>query len=128
MSNDAHVDLDVENDGCHVTNGMKPTGSHDSLSVSLYCYYRKAENDAESDKDALTTAAVVADANQAHLTAVCLGLDRTNPGAYYAGANTVLLHESLKTAQEEAAATEDAVNAVNVRYPSWGGQSMTTTS
>lgn len=67
--------------------------------------------DAEADKDATLTAAAVADAHQAHLTAVCLGLDRTNPGAYYAGANAIVLQESLKAAQDEAAATETAVDA-----------------
>ncbi len=68
-------------------------------------------HDADRDKDAVLTAAAVADANQAHLTAVCIGLDRTNPGAYYAGANAILLQESLKTAQVEAEATEASVSA-----------------
>ena len=69
-------------------------------------------HDAERDKDALLTAAAVADANEAHLTAVCLGLDRTNPGAYYAGANAIILQETLKAAQEAAAATEASVDAI----------------
>lgn len=68
-------------------------------------------HDAKRDQDALLTAAAVSEANEAHLTAICLGIDRTNPGAYYAGANAIALQESLQLAQEEAAATEKAVNA-----------------
>lgn len=69
-------------------------------------------HDAERDKDALLTAAAVADANEAHLTAVCLGLDRTNPGAYYAGTNAIMMQETLKLAQAEATAAEAAVDAM----------------
>ena len=67
-------------------------------------------HDFERDKDALLTAAAVADANIAHLTAICLGIDRTNPGAYYAGANAIALQESLKMAQADATEAERAVD------------------
>ncbi len=68
-------------------------------------------HDAERDSDALQATAAVADANDAHLTAVCLGIDRTNPGAYYAGASAIALQESLQMAQAEATETERAVDA-----------------
>ena len=68
-------------------------------------------HDPELDRAALLTAAAVADANGAHLKAVCLGIDRTNPGAYYAGASAIALQETLQIAQGEAAETEKAVDA-----------------
>jgi nucleotide-binding universal stress UspA family protein len=68
-------------------------------------------HDHARDQHVLATAAALADANGAHLTAVCLGIDPTNPGAYYAGANAIVLESSLGRAQEEAVATQKAVEA-----------------
>ena len=68
--------------------------------------------DHERDMHAVQCAAAVAEQNSAHLTAVCLGIDRTNPGAYYGGANAVALQETLALAQQEAAENEKAVSSV----------------
>ena len=43
-------------------------------------------------------AAAVARANDAHLDVLCLGVDRTQTGYYYAGANAMVLQETLDRA------------------------------
>ncbi len=48
-------------------------------------------------------------AEDAHFDVLCLGVDRTQTGYYYAGANAMLLQESISRAQEDAAALEKAV-------------------
>lgn len=68
--------------------------------------------DAQADNDVLLAAAAMAEANDGHLTAVCLGIDRSQPGAYYAGTNIVALQQSLAIAQDEAKATEDRVREI----------------
>ena len=46
----------------------------------------------------------LAEAQDAHVEALCLGVDRTQTGYYYAGANAMILQETLSRAHEEAAA------------------------
>ena len=64
-----------------------------------------------TDHDLLTStlshAAMVAKAHDAHLGALCFGVDRTQTGYYYAGANAMVLQETLEraTAEAEALAT-----------------------
>jgi nucleotide-binding universal stress UspA family protein len=65
--------------------------------------------DFETEKSALETAAAMAEARGGHLIVVCLGIDRTQPGAYYAGANAIALQQTLAEAQSEAKATEAQV-------------------
>lgn len=65
-------------------------------------------HDPDRDLPHLATAAAMAEARDAHLTAVCLGIDRTNPGAYYAGASAIALQESMGRAQEDAREAEKA--------------------
>ncbi|MHC0052393.1 universal stress protein [Actibacterium sp. D379-3] len=60
-------------------------------------------------KAALDSAIALAGREDAHLDILCLGVDRTQTGYYYAGANAMLLQETLQRAQEDAAATEAAV-------------------
>ncbi|MEC7763076.1 MAG: universal stress protein [Pseudomonadota bacterium] len=50
-------------------------------------------------------------ANEAHLDVICLGLDRTQPGFYYAGATAVVMQDSLDQAREDAVALENQVRA-----------------
>jgi hypothetical protein len=57
----------------------------------------------------LDAAAAMAEARGGHLTVVCLGIDRTQPGAYYAGASAIALQQTLAEAQSEAQATEAKV-------------------
>jgi len=49
----------------------------------------------------------LASAHDAHLDALCMGVDRTQTGYYYAGANAMVLQETLTRAQEEAKEIED---------------------
>jgi hypothetical protein len=65
--------------------------------------------DFETEKGALETAAAMAEARGGHLIVVCLGIDRTQPGAYYAGANAIALQQTLAEAQAEAKKTEAQV-------------------
>ena len=52
--------------------------------------------------ETLTHAIAVAEANDAHLDALCLGVDRSQTGYYYAGASAVVLQETISRAQEDA--------------------------
>ncbi len=45
----------------------------------------------------------LAEAQDAHAEALCLGVDRTQTGYYYAGANAMVLQETLSRANAEAA-------------------------
>ena len=45
----------------------------------------------------------LAEAQDAHAEALCLGVDRTQTGYYYAGANAMVLQETLSRAHEESA-------------------------
>ncbi len=65
--------------------------------------------DFDTERSTLEAAAAMAEARGGHLTVVCLGIDRTQPGAYYAGANAIALQQTLVEAQAEAAATEAKV-------------------
>lgn len=64
--------------------------------------------DKHLDGGTIGTAAAIAEAQSAHLSAVCLGIDRTDPGFYYGGANAIAMQSSLQEAQADAAATEAA--------------------
>jgi nucleotide-binding universal stress UspA family protein len=65
--------------------------------------------DFEVERSAIDAAAAMAEARGGHLTVVCLGIDRTQPGAYYAGANAIALQQTLAEAQAEASAIEARV-------------------
>jgi nucleotide-binding universal stress UspA family protein len=65
--------------------------------------------DFETERSALEASAAMAEARGGHLTVVCLGIDRTQPGAYYAGASAIAFQQSLAEAQAEAQATETKV-------------------
>ncbi|MFD1913333.1 universal stress protein [Halodurantibacterium flavum] len=56
----------------------------------------------------LSAAADVAQRMDAHLEVLCLGLDRTQVGFYYAGASAVVFQETLARAQEDAKALDKA--------------------
>ncbi|WP_172300364.1 universal stress protein [Pseudoruegeria sp. HB172150] len=63
-------------------------------------------NDLETNKSALDAAIALATREEAHLDILCLGIDRTQPGFYYAGASAVVLQDNLAQAQAEAEALE----------------------
>ncbi len=52
--------------------------------------------------ETLTHATAMAEANDAHLDVLCLGVDRSQTGYYYAGASAVVLQETITRAQDEA--------------------------
>jgi nucleotide-binding universal stress UspA family protein len=56
-------------------------------------------------------AAALAEAYDAHLDVLCFGVDRTQTGYYYAGANAMVLQETLNRATAEAAELATAVRA-----------------
>ncbi len=56
----------------------------------------------EKAQSALAQIAALADAQDAHAEALCLGVDRTQTGYYYAGANALILQETLTRANAEA--------------------------
>jgi nucleotide-binding universal stress UspA family protein len=64
---------------------------------------------ADSDAAALSAAVKIAHQEEAHLDVLCLGLDRTQPGFYYAGANAMIIQDNLVQAQAEAEALEKHV-------------------
>lgn len=58
--------------------------------------------DAEVSASALRAAMTLAEREDAHLDVICLGLDRTQPGFYYAGATAVVMQDTLQQAREDA--------------------------
>lgn len=66
--------------------------------------------DAEIDSAALNAAIAVARDSEAHLEILCMGIDRTQPGFYYAGANTLILENNLVQARAEAESLEKHAN------------------
>lgn len=60
----------------------------------------------------LDQAIAMAQAQEAHLDVLCMGLDRTQTGFYYAGANAMILQETITRAQEEAHEVEAHVKKI----------------
>ncbi len=58
--------------------------------------------DLQADQTAISAALEIAHQNQGHLDLLCLGIDRTQPGFYYAGANAMALQSNLVEAEKEA--------------------------
>ncbi|TCO71971.1 universal stress protein [Rhodovulum euryhalinum] len=65
--------------------------------------------DTEIADSALEPAITLASREDAHLDILCLGVDRTQTGYYYAGTNAFIQQETLHKAQEDATAIETAV-------------------
>lgn len=61
--------------------------------------------------ETLDHAVAMAQAHNAHLDVLCLGVDRSQTGYYYAGASAVVLQETLARAKEDAEEIEDKVRA-----------------
>lgn len=64
--------------------------------------------DADLATSALESAITLSDREDAHLEVLCLGVDRTQTGYYYAGTNAMIQQETLERAQKEAAEIETA--------------------
>ncbi|MDD8022679.1 MAG: universal stress protein [Paracoccaceae bacterium] len=67
--------------------------------------------DAAAAKAQLDTAVAMARREDAHLDVLCMGVDRTQTGYYYAGATAFVQQETLDRAQEDAKEIEEAVRA-----------------
>lgn len=69
----------------------------------------------------LAHAAAVAEGYDAHLDVLCFGVDRTQTGYYYAGANAMVLQETLERANAEASAMASAAReALGKTNVLWG--------
>jgi nucleotide-binding universal stress UspA family protein len=61
---------------------------------------------------------------EAHLDALCLGVDRSQTGYYYAGANAMILQETLNRAQKESKDLEEqAIEHLRAAGIRWGTES-----
>ncbi len=65
--------------------------------------------DLETDRAALDAAVKVAHRDNGHLEVLCLGIDPTQPGAYYAGANAITLQSSFAEAESDAHEIEQGI-------------------
>lgn len=63
--------------------------------------------DLEKNRPSFAAAQTLAQSLGAHLDVICLGLDRTQPGFYYAGATAVVMQDSLGQAREDALELEE---------------------
>ena len=76
-------------------------------------------------KPALTQMITLAETQDAHAEALCLGVDRSQTGYYYAGANALVLQETLTRANAEADETqafaEDVLSRSNARWSTESG-------
>ena len=62
-------------------------------------------------KDTISKAADLAEVLDAHLDVVCMGVDRTQTGYYYAGMNAAVLQETLQQARTDAEEMAKAAKA-----------------
>lgn len=65
----------------------------------------------DADAHALDAAVALSRREGAHLDVICLGLDRTQPGFYYAGTNAMAMQDNIQQAQADSKAIEDKVAA-----------------
>ncbi|MBC7163737.1 MAG: universal stress protein [Roseovarius sp.] len=76
--------------------------------------------DANLVDEVMTHAIAMAEAHDAHLDVLCLGVDRSQTGYYYAGASAIVLQEAITRAQEEAeeieALARKRLDATTIRW------------
>lgn len=65
--------------------------------------------DLEIDRTAVEAALKIANRNGGHLDVLCLGIDRTQPGFYHAGANAMALQSNLAEAENDAQTLETGI-------------------
>lgn len=68
--------------------------------------------DPEVNAASLATAIELARREEAHLDVLCLGIDRTQPGFYYAGANAMIVQDNLTQAREDSVQLEEHATQV----------------
>jgi len=78
--------------------------------------------------ETLEHAVTMASVHDAHLDVLCLGVDRSQTGYYYAGASAVVLQETITRAHEEAEALEakvkDSLGKTDIRWATDKGVSQ----
>ncbi len=76
-------------------------------------------------QNALAQMVALAEGQDAHVEALCLGVDRSQTGYYYAGANALILQETLSRANAEAdeilAYAQDYLGRSGVRWSAENG-------
>lgn len=81
--------------------------------------------DADLAENVLAHGIAIANVADAHLDVLCLGVDRSQTGYYYAGANAMVLQETINRAQEEAEEIEKTVREIltgsNIRWSTDSG-------
>lgn len=63
--------------------------------------------DPEINAASMATAVELSRREEAHLDVLCLGIDRTQPGFYYAGANAMIVQDNLTQAREDSVKLEE---------------------
>jgi nucleotide-binding universal stress UspA family protein len=72
-------------------------------------------------KDTISRGIAMAHALDAHMDVVCLGVDRTQTGYYYAGMNAAVLQETIQQARQDAAGmAADAKKQLDGTDLRWG--------
>ncbi|MCB1368446.1 MAG: universal stress protein [Rhodobacteraceae bacterium] len=66
----------------------------------------------DESRAALDMAVALVRAESGHLSILCLGIDRIQPGLYYAGATPAIMTENIELARDEAKASEASVHAI----------------
>lgn len=66
----------------------------------------------ETSRPALDLAVDMVRAEDGHLNVLCLGVDRVQPGLYYAGATPTVMSESIETARQEARDNESSATEI----------------
>jgi len=76
--------------------------------------------DTDLAENVLAHGIAIANVIDAHLDVLCLGVDRSQTGYYYAGANAMVLQETINRAQEEAGEIEERAKSIlagsNIRW------------
>ncbi len=81
--------------------------------------------DMEVDRISLDAAVTVVRRDRGHLDVLCVGIDHTQPGAYYAGANAMTLQSGLVEAENDAHKCEEAVKKTLDTYEvNWTAQAV----
>ncbi|ASP20863.1 universal stress protein family protein [Antarctobacter heliothermus] len=94
------------------------------MQTEMHMYFKSiltVVTDSELLPSTISHAASLAESYDAHLTALCFGVDRTQTGYYYAGANAMVLQETLSRATKEAEAlAADVREALGRTNAVWG--------
>lgn len=81
--------------------------------------------DLENDRDALGAALKLAQRDGGHLDGLCIGIDRSQPGFYYAGAHALAVQSTLEQAEKEAKSIElEVQDFLEGRDQAWEIKSM----